>query len=180
MKKDAKLIIEFPVIVPDDYSIAGFRRRNPDNFYEMTEGMIDRHFLPSNTLKAGVKMAAEIYELSGEWLFGNCLDFIREKSGLFPNAAGLTLAFEQGEKYLRALNNPWPDSPGEHRRRSQIIFGLDIGKNFWWLNNDGGILIPCLYSQADALSGQIKWKFELQTAQLLGNEEDCLLLFREQ
>lgn len=178
MKKEANLIIEFPVIVPDDYSIAGFRRRNPDSFYEMAEGMIDRHFPPSNIPKTGTKMTAAIYELSGEWLFGNCLELIKEKSGLLPNAVGLTMAFEQGERYLRVFKKPWPDASGEHRHRSQNIFGLDTGKNFWWTNDDG-ILIPCLYSQADPLSRGVKWKFAFQATQLFGNKEDCLLFFRE-
>lgn len=182
-EKEAKLIISFPVIIPDDYSITGFRRRNPDNFYEMKPEMIDRYFRPSRTPKAGQKMIAEVYELNGEWPLKQCINFIEEKvkssqkPGLLPNAVGLTLAFEQGERYLKKLRRPWEGRDGNYKNNSQLIFGLDTSETFWWQNDNGSIVLPCLYSHNDAMSG-IKWKFELQTNQLLGKGEECLLLFR--
>lgn len=176
MDKDAKLIIEFPVVIPGDYSIAGFRYRNPDNFYQISEEMIDRHFQPSYRPEAGTKLTAEIYELSGEWLIESCMGFIEKQSGLLPNAVGLTLAFEQGERYLLGLKRPWSDKGGEVGTRSQLVFGLDTEESLW--RTIHGKMLPCLYKYADALQ-ETRWKLGFENTQLLGKKEDCLLLFRE-
>lgn len=94
------MIVDFTVVIPDDYSLSGFRQRNPDKFYKIHEAIIDRHFQRSQKLNAGDSLTANICELRGAWKIKQCLEFITEKRGYLPSAVGLTLALEQGERYL--------------------------------------------------------------------------------
>jgi len=166
-------IISFPVVVPGDYSLNGFRMRNPDKLYDIHDEIIDRHFRCSQTFVVGEKLIAHICGLTGRWEFNECLGFITDQKGYFPNAIGLTLAFEQGERYLieklrepRMKNNWGPN-----------IIGLDTRNSFWW-TQDTHTMFPRLHDQSIGLN--IHWTFDLTRDDCFGDGEDCLLYFTKQ
>ncbi|MFA6194909.1 MAG: hypothetical protein WC719_04210 [Patescibacteria group bacterium] len=178
-KKEAKLIVSFPVVVPNDYSIYSFRSRNPDKFCQIEDEFVDRHFKPSQVPKPGEKLFAHLYELNGRWERKECTAFITEKNGYFPNAVGLTLALEQGEKYLtERLKHPWGGGDQQDIRwdRSQQIIGLDTKDAFWCKDGRGYNIAPCLYSTKDFNLNRI-WHFDTTPDDYFGDKEDCLLFF---
>lgn len=172
-RKEINNILTFSVTIPTDYSLNGFKMRNPDNFYKIDERIIDRHFKCSHKFFSGEMLKANIIELQGRWELKECLDLIKEKDGLFPNAIGLTLAFEQGERLLISrLNKPLNKS----KKRPSII-GLDISDVTWWTGLNNYVGVPKLQSEEEAFSAEIKWSFKLTSDNYFGGSEDCLLYF---
>ena len=175
MKSSIK-IVHFPVVIPADYSIAGFRQRNPDNFYKFEETIIDRHFICSEELKPGEKFEVWIEELRDRWTEQECIEYIISQKGFFPNAVGLTLAFEKGEKYLHAkFKRPLAKQQHVPYIIPNII-GLDKPGFLWWRGKNSGGGTPRLRYN-NAIMAREEWIFELVSDNYFGNSEDCLLYF---
>jgi len=159
IKNDSRFqkIAEFKIRILATPSLDKFREKHEKEFSRFHQNLKDADFHPSEPLEIGQEKTAFIYHLHRSPSHKDSLRFIKAHGGQFPNAQGLSEAYEQGSEYF-------PEG--------LFVIGFDE-KETLLCDSYTQPLLPILGRHNDG-----RKHFGLTSFRNKPGEQDCLLFFK--